>query len=663
MPAGGDMQVIQLQNDFTTGEMDPKLRARNDIEQYKSGLAKATNVTVQPQGGARRRPGSKYIAALPGDASQGARCVSFEFSVATSYMLIFTTGRMYVFKDGALITNINASGNDYLAVASLTATIIEEMCWTQSYDTLIVVHEDLAPMKIFRGGADDVWTASSLTFDYRPKYAFTVSTSTPAASLTPSATTGNVTLTASAGVFSAGSVDQFVNSISSFGRARITEYISTTTVKARVTIPFFDTSAIASGNWEYETGWEDSWSAARGYPRTVVFYGGRLYFGGSKQRPSTVWGSKVGQYFDFNPGEALADEPVEATADTGQFNAITDMYSGRSLQIFTVGAEFFCPQPTDDPITPSTFFLKVQTQNGSRPGIRVANVEGGTIFLQRQGKALQEFIYKSEELAYTAAKISLLSSHLLKDPIEMCVRKATSTDEGDRLLIANGDDGTIACYTLLRSQKVIAPSEWITDGDYIAIGVDVDDAYAVVHRTIDGNEVYYVELFDEDTLLDCVKSATVGVSTASVSGLSFLEGETVSIIRDGVVEAQQAVASGAITFATAAEESYQIGLYFEPVIRTLPTAPKTAAGPMRAARKRIFDIIVDLYETQDLNVQGREVAFRAFSAPVLDDAVTEYTGLKRIDTFLGYERDAQIEITQQSPLKMTVLGIDYKVSV
>lgn len=655
------MQIVSLQNDFTTGEMDPKLRARSDIDQYKSGLAKATNVTIQPQGGAKRRPGSRYIATLPSNASQGVRMIPFEFSTTVSYMLVFVPGRMYVFKDGALVTNINGSGLDYLAISSLTGAIIGDMCWTQSYDTLILVHEDLAPIRVFRGGTDTSWTASNLSFQFIPKYAFSLSTSQPGATLTPSATTGNITLTASAGVFSGSHVNQYVNNLGNFGRARITAFVSSTQVKARVVIPFFDTAAIGAGSWELEAGYEDVWSGSRGYPRTVAFYGGRLFFGGSKTRPSTVWGSRVGDYFDFNPGEALADDAVEATADTGQYNAIVDIYSGRALQIFSVGAEFFVPQPTDEPITPTNFSLKVQTENGSRPGVRVCNIEGGTIFIQRQGKALAEFIFTNTEQAYTAAKISLLSSHLLKDPSEMAIKNATSTDEGDRLLIVNSRDGTMACYTLLRSQKVIAPSEWTTDGQYVAVGVDVDDAYTVVKRVVGGADQYFVELFDEDLELDCARAANS--SAAAVSTLSYINGKTVKVIRDGLIEADKVVASGVVTFDRPATTSYQIGLNYVPVIKTLPVAPRTAAGSIRGNKKRVFDIIVDLFETQSLSIQGREIAFRNFGQSVLDRSVTDYTGLKRVDTLLGYDREGAITITQNDPLKMTILGIEYKVSV
>ena len=170
------------------------------------------------------------------------------------------------------------------------------------------------------------------------------------------------------------------------------------------------------------------------------------------------------------------------------FNAIVDIFSGRHLQIFTTGAESYVPQTLDTPITPSNLIVKQQTAFGSKPGIRLQNVDGSTLFIQRQGKAIQEFIFSDAVQAYTSSKISLLSSHLLKTPEEMAVRVATSTDEGDRLMLVNGDDGSIACYTLLRSQNVIAPSEWTTDGEFINIGVDVDDIYAF-DESIVGNIV------------------------------------------------------------------------------------------------------------------------------------------------------------------------------
>jgi len=669
-------RIIQIQNDFTAGELDPKLRSRTDISQYKSGLSTARNVSIQPQGGAKRRDGTKFIAELDSGAGDAVRMVSFEFSISDSYMLVFTPGKMYVFKDGSLITNINSSGNDFLAVASLTSSILPEMNWVQSADTIIVVHEDLPPTKIVRGAGDSNWTASTISFDFVPKYAFTLTvtagnaynTGVPHDHLEPSATSGNLTLTAKhsgsdALIFTSSAasyIGQYIN-VTPFGRLRIVRKVSDAKLECFAEVPLFDTGNIDDADWEFEEGYEDSWSGSRGYPRSVTFHEGRLYFGGTKQRPSTIFGSRVATFFNFDPGEALDDAAVEATLDTGTFNAIVDIFSGRHLQIFTTGAEFYVPQTLDTPITPSNLIVKQQTAFGSKPGIRLQNVDGSTLFIQRQGKAIQEFIYSDAVQAYTSAKISLLSSHLLKTPEEMAVRVATSTDEGDRLMLVNGEDGSIACYTLLRSQNVIAPSEWTTDGEFINIGVDVDDIYVVVKRTVNSATVYYVELFDAGALLDC--SITGGA--ASSVNVTHLEAKTVKIIRDGIVEPDQTVPASpfTVTFATAASASHEVGLNFTPEVKTLPVEPNLPSGSLKGFKKRIFEVNAELFETQSLTIDNKLIAFRQFGANVFGSAVPEYTGIKTLHGLLGYTYDGQITIGQEVPLKMTLLGIDYKVSV
>ena len=730
-------RVIRFQNDFTSGEMDPRLRARTDLAQYQAGLTTARNVAIQPQGGAVRRPGTKYITQLDAGAANAVRMVSFEFSVSDSYMLVFTPGKMYVFKNGALITNINGSGNNFVTVSAVTAAVIPEMCWTQSADTVIVVHEDLEPLKIVRGATDASWAVSTIAFVGTPKYPFDLDTHNPTYSITPSAASGNIEITASSvttdtGTAQAGAantitlksassfssddqpngmfieitsgtgsgqtrhvedyvaatkvltvfpawdtapdntsnyevkafkpaaVDEYINVLNGFGRARIIEYISDTKVRAFTEVPFFDTSAITSGNWETEHGYEDAWSATRGWPRSVTFHEGRLYFGGSKSLPSTIFGSRVASFFDFSANEGLDDDAVQASLDTGTFNAIVDVYSGRHLQVFTTGGEFYVPQALDDPITPATLIVKNQSQYGIKPGIRVQNIDGATMFIQRQGKALQDFVFGDIQNAYSSAKTSLLSGHLLKSPEEMAMRVSTSTDEGDRLLIVNGDDGSMICYTLLRAQSVIAPSEWTTDGRFINVGVDVDDTYVVVKRTVNGADVYYVELFDDTVLLD---SAKTGGAASSVN-VDHLQAASVQIIRDGIVDPAQTVPGSpyTVTFANPAASNYQVGLNFTPEIKTLPVDPRLPSGPIRGFKKRIFQVNAEVFETQSMTIGGKEVAFRNFGENVLDQAVQEYTGIKTLNGILGYTYEGQITIGQSVPLKMTVLGVDYKLS-
>ncbi len=734
-------RFTSIQTNFSTGELDPLLRARVDLQAYSNALEEATNVVVQPQGGIRRRPGTRYVMSLPNSSSEsaanGVRLVPFEFSTSDSYMLCFTHNRMHVFKNGAQILDINGGSPDYLDTSGvgLTGARLGIINWTQSADTLIVVHPDIQPIKIVRGATDASWTATAITFDTVPRYAFTVTNEAGrAVTLTPSAVSGKVNLTASGAAFHNGLtgtataggastitlpaaaiatddiyngstititggtgsgqariisdyvgatkvatvsvawttqpdntstfgianlIGQYVNAEPQ-GRAKIVAFTSTTVVKAITEFPFFNTTAIADSAWSFELGYEDVWSNTRGWPLSVTFHEGRLYFGGSDSRPSTVWGSRVGDFFNFEPGEGLDDESVEATLDTNTFNSIVDITSARDFQVFTTGGEFFCPQNGLEPITPTSFFMKGVTRNGARTGIRVLQLESGTLYIQRQGKSLEEFAYTDTQATYVSSKVSLLSGHLLRTPTRMALRRSVATDENDLLLIVNQADGSIAAFSLLRIQNVIAPAEWTTDGEFLDVGIDITTIYTVVKRTINSTTQYYIETFDGDIQTDCAKT---GGAAASVS-MSHLEGKSVQIILDGALQAAQQVPSGGtVTFSRSSTTSYQVGMNYTVQAVTMPADIKIAAGTRLAYQKRILEVNAIVKDTQHMVINDNEVTFRNFdNQNTLDDPVPEFTGTKTIDGILGYTTEGKITIKQTIPLKMTLLGLEYKIS-
>jgi hypothetical protein len=646
-----------MTTNFSSGEIDPLLRARIDLDQYQKGAETLQNVLVQPQGGVTRRPGTRHIFRLPSASNpqNGTRMVNFEFDENRSYMLVFVNQRMYVFKDGALITNINGSGNDFLAVSTITSSVIPTMCWTQSANTLIVTQQSINPVRILRGGNDSTWSVSNLSFDSIPKYSFALTFSAPGGTITPSAVSGSVTLTASSSVFVSGNVGQYINA-SPQGRARIVEVTSGTVAQVVTEVPFFSTSPI--GVWEIESGYEDVWSNTRGWPRTCTFHEGRLYFGGSTQRPSTIWGSKVGQFFDFNPDQAYDDDAVEATLDTNTLNVITDIISGRDLQVFTTGGEFYVPQEGLQPITPATFFMRAVSRVGSREGIRVKQLQTGTLYIQRQGKALNEFQFSDATLSYVTASISLLSSHLLIEPQELALRKATSTDESDALYVLNGN-GTMAVYSLLRQQNVVAPTRFSTDGLFVDVGVDIEDVYVVVKRVFDGTDYFAVELFDSDVFTDC---AFTGGAASGASSLPH-EDKDVQVICDGSPQGLETVTSGAVTFQRPSTTSFEVGLPISILIKTLPLEPRLSVGPRVGFKKRIVEINALLYKTQNIIINNNLVPIRTLDTPLtLDEPVAEFTGTKVLNGVLGYAQDAQITVSQDQPLKLTLLGLEYKMA-
>lgn len=730
------MRVTQFQTNFSVGELDPLLRARTDLAQYQNALEQAQNVLVQPQGGIKRRDGLKFIHNFGGTFTD-FKLIPFEFSVTDSYLLAFVAGRIYVFKDGVLQTNINGSGNDYLAASSITAAMLDELQYTQAVDTLILCHEDLQTKRLVRN-SDTNWTLENLPLLNLPQYAYAFDTHSPNFTITPSATTGNITVTASsvttdtgtaqAGgadtitlkaatnytsddqpngmfitltsgtgsgqtrhvedyvastkvltvypawdtqpdnttgykveAFAPSTVNEYLQVLSTFGRARYVEYVSATVMKAFVEVPFFDTSAIVAGEWESEHGYEDVWSNDRGWPRSATFHEGRLYFGGSKSRPNTIWGSRVIDYFNFDPGTGLDDESVEATINTNQLNAIVGVVAGSDLRIFSTGGEFVVVQSEDSPITPANFLIRPQTRLGTKPGVPIEDLNGASVFVQRQGKSLNAFQYGDTTRQYQVQQVSVLSSHLIKTPVDLAARRSTSTDEADRLFLVNGEDGSMAVYSILVGQQVIAPSEFITDGEFIAVAVELSDVYCIVKRTVNSATIYTLEQFDSSLTLD---SAKTGGAASSVT-MDHLQGETVHIVRDNVVEPTQTVPASpfTITFATAATSSYQVGLDYTVSAKTMPTEPTLSTGSVQGVKKRIVQIDALLHETKNLSLNGKQISFRNFGEDVLDTAVQPFTGLKTAHGILGYSATGQITITQTVPLPMTVLGLEYKLSV
>ncbi len=687
-------QAKQYQSNFTVGEIDPLLRGRIDLEQYYASVATADNVVFEPQGGVSRRPGLAFIFDATADnASNSCVLIPFEFSTTQRFMILASayntssTIRFRFFAGGQLIEDLNGGSNDYLdysvgTLYSVSAFDLSKLYFTQSADTLVCTHENFAPFKLVRGANNQAWTASTISLT-QPKIGYALSTSNPSATITPDAVDGAVKITASGNVFASSNVDQYINVLNDFGRGKIVKYESATVVKVQTEIPFFEKDvAIASGDWELETGYEDAWSNSKGWPRTCTFHEGRLYFGGSANKPNTLFGSKIGDFFNFKVAEGLDDDAIIATLNTDSVNAITALRSGRDLQIFTSAAEFFVPQADLSPITPSNIVVKSATRRGHKFGVRPQAAEGGTLFIQRSGKALREMLFSDVELSYVANNVSLLSSHMLVDPQRMALRPSTDTTDGDLLLIVNGQDstgyraastgftGTITAYMINRPQRIVAPSTFTTDGDFIDVAVDLDTIYTVVKRTIGGSAKYYVEIFDDDRTTDSaiqyyanpVSPDQAVPSNTTAGGLSHLNGETVKVIRDDIVDSDQTVSSGNATLGGVPSTYAEVGLNYTVTLKTNPFEPRLPGGGNQSTKRRILEITPILYKSQNLTLNTRSISLDTLPA-LGTGKVPTFTGPKKTQGFLGYSTNGQITISQDQPVFFTLLSLDYKVSV
>jgi hypothetical protein len=211
-------------SNFTAGELSPRLDGRTELSKYFNGCKTLQNFLVVPQGGATRRPGTEFIAEVKTSSLSG-RLIPFEFNVEQAYILEFGNLYFRIYKDGGQVVD---GGDVPIEVVTPYATAdLSGLKFAQSADVMYIVHPDYPPRQITRTG-HDAWTITEVAFRRGPMLDPLFDGTT----LTASARTGSVTITASANTFVSTDVGRLVKLHDGF--AEITAYSSATSVTATV---------------------------------------------------------------------------------------------------------------------------------------------------------------------------------------------------------------------------------------------------------------------------------------------------------------------------------------------------------------------------------------------------------------------------------------------
>lgn len=622
-------RIRQVKTNFTAGELTRDLLGRGDLRAYENGALALRNLFIYPTGGITRRAGLSYIDTAAGDG----RLVPFEFNSEQTYLLVLTDARIDVYAGGIHVQTVAAPWN---------AAQIKQVAWTQSADTLLLVHPDAPPKKLLRNALGvfvlqdwDFFADNNVV--QQPYYKFAQSTVT----LTPSADTGTITLAASVAVFEAGHNG---TRLRVGGKEVLITAVNSPTV---VTADVIETLVAITPTIDWA---EQAFSPVRGYPVTVAFHQDRLVLGGSREMPNRLWFSKSGDLFNFDLGTGLDDESIEFAILSDQVNAIRGIFSGRHLQVFTSGAEWMV---TGDPLTPTSVQLNRQTRVGSRADryIPPVAVDGATIFMARNGNEVREFLYTDMEQAYQATDLALVSRHILGRPVDQ------DFDSLRRLLFVIRDDGKFATVTIYRAEQVTAWTLHETQGQVKSVAVVGDDVYLLVLR----DDRYFIEQFDNALNLDSALTGEAGMPATEWSGLDHLEGMTVSIVADGVPVDNQTVTDGKITIPEPAT-TVEVGLPYTHVIEPLPP-PSFGEGAM-VRKLRLVEVVFRVKDTQalrlDLGRGIRDVALRQFGeGDVLDAPPPSVSGDIRVRG-IGWQRqfsDPLWRIEQSAPLPFTLLSV------
>ncbi|QQG36016.1 MAG: hypothetical protein HYS17_11025 [Micavibrio aeruginosavorus] len=628
-------RIRQMKTTFTAGEVSRALLGRGDLRAYENGALTLRNVFIEPTGGVTRRAGLRYVDTAAGDG----RLLAFEFSVEQTYLLALTEGLLSVYADDALVTAITAPW---------TAAQVAQLSYTQSADTLLLVHPDVPPRRLTRN-AGGVWLLQNWDFFSdgnvvrQPYFKFADTSVT----ITASATSGTATLTASAAVFTP---DHEGTRLRIAGKeVLVTDFNSPTVVTATViqTLP----GTVATIDWQ-----EQAFSAARGYPVSVAFHQDRLVLGGSRDLPNRLWFSCSGDLFNFDTGTGLDDQAIEFSILSDQVNAIRGIFSGRHLQVFTSGAEWMV---TGDPLTPANVQIRRQTRIGSMTSRSIApvTVDGATLFVARNGEQIQEFLYTDVEQAYQVTDLALVSRHIVPTPVDM------DFDQRRRLLFLVRADGRFATLTAFRAEAVAAWTLHETDGAVKSVSVAGDSVYLLVDR----EGAYSIECVADDLNLDAALAGASDTPVLTWSGLDHLEGRTVMIVADGVVMTSQTVTDGQLELEEPAS-SIEVGLPYTHTIEPLPPSILDQGGGGRAVR--LVEAVFRIEKTAALRLDTgrglRDIPLRQFGVDVILDASPPRVSRDVRVRALGWQGDGEQplwRIEQNMPLPFTLLSVTTELKI
>lgn len=421
-----------------------------------------------------------------------------------------------------------------------------------------------------------------------------------------------------------------------------------------------------------------AFSGAEGYPSKVCFFRERLTLAKGQQ----VFFSCSGDFENFaskdDSGQVVADRAIQITISSDQVNTITWLSPTQALLIGTTGGEFVCAEnATNEAFAPANVKIEQQTAEGSR-AVAPVRVNYSTLMVQRSGRRLREIAYNFQQNGYVSADLTVLAEHITQGGI---VHMAWHREPYAVLWCVRGD-GTLLGFTFNKEQDVVGWHRHVLGGAFStgaavveavcvipAPARDQDELWLIAKRTINGVTRRYVEYLETeyqpgDTQASCFyvdAGATYsGAAATTISGLSYLEGQTVQVLADGAAHPDRTVTAGQITLQVAAS-TVQVGLGYTSILQPTRIEAGAQDGTAQGKTKRINKAVIRFLYTLGAKA-GPSTAildtlqFRTASDD-MDQPPPIFSGDKLMEWPGDYDFDGYMVVQQDQPLPMTVVAL------
>lgn len=208
--------INQLISSFNAGELSPYLETRTNLDKYRNGCKILENFLLTPYGPANRRAGLEYRGAAK-LANKRCRLIGLNLAATSRFILELGEGYMRFWKDGNLVRNgstpVEAVAVDWqgnvitpapAATHPYTEAQLRDVRHLQINNVIYFVHPSHPPYRLARFSDTD-WKVGEIPWAWPP----TLDQNTSNTTITPSATTGSITLTASVPLFKSTHVNSF----------------------------------------------------------------------------------------------------------------------------------------------------------------------------------------------------------------------------------------------------------------------------------------------------------------------------------------------------------------------------------------------------------------------------------------------------------------------
>lgn len=594
----------------------------------------------------------------------------------------------------ATLDNVVLSTPEYIINSPYGESDLSKLYYAQQADVVyFALSSTTVPPNTLQRAGHDKWEFVDVTFIDGPYLDPNINTSI---TLQPSATSGaGVTITASGGnVFAATDVGRLLRlrtaASSSWGYAVITGYTSPTQVTVTVKSNFAGTTAYH----EWRLG---AFSQTTGYPGVVTFHEFRLVYANTPSNPNYVWFSEAqgvgASRVLWAPtevtGTVIDSSSIYFPLIAGDVSSIFWMSSGNVLSVGTADSEWVIEAGDNSKaLSPTNTRATRRTNTGSLQYVRPVRADGAVMYAKGTGTRVNRFLFNLNKDDYQSIDMTLLAEHLF---IGKTIKEMVYAPERHSLVWLEFTDGSLAALTFIDAEEVGGWSSHTIAGSFsggaavveaVAVIPASDKSYSevwmVVKRTINGSQKKYIERLAIDFFGNSVEDSKCldshltysGSPTTTITGLGHLEGETVTILRDGAVHPSQVVTGGSITIKPAASK-VTVGLPYTGVVETLDFDTPNAFGTTSLGQiRRITEAQLRMYETGLVKTgrKGQTSSETDLMEPrtagsKMDTSTGLYTGVAEVESHGDFELTSGMRIEFYSPYPATLCSVMYKVIV